>query len=299
MCIRDSLAPVCHRTLRRQVLEYIKFTKRIPLTWEFHPTQEEQQLYDQVSAYLQRDELFALPSGQRKLMTMVLRKLLASSSFAIAATLRGLIARLAEQAADRAQEVSDSVVADFETYDETSEEWTGDEQSSSEPEADQIEAEIANLRGYLTLAESIQHNAKGSALLDALGAAFPKVSDLGGVKKAVVFTESKRTQSYLYNLLESSGYAGQVAILNGTNNDQRSKDLYSEWKLRHEGDNRISGSRPVDVKAAIIEEFRERATILIATEAAAEGLNMQFCSLVVNYDPVSYTHLTLPTSDLV
>jgi hypothetical protein len=40
----------------------------------------------------------------------------------------------------------------------------------------------------------------------------------------------------------------------------------------------------VDTKAAIIEEFRERASILIATEAAAEGVNLQFCSLVVNYD---------------
>ena len=38
------------------------------------------------------------------------------------------------------------------------------------------------------------------------------------------------------------------------------------------------------MKAALVEEFRERATLLIATESAAEGVNLQFCSLVINYD---------------
>ena len=47
---------------------------------------------------------------------------------------------------------------------------------------------------------------------------------------------------------------------------------------------RATGSRAVDVRVALIEHFRDDATILIATEAAAEGINLQFCSLVVNYD---------------
>ena len=38
------------------------------------------------------------------------------------------------------------------------------------------------------------------------------------------------------------------------------------------------------MKAAVVEEFRDRASILIGTEAAAEGINLQFCSLIVNYD---------------
>ena len=52
--LRRRLAQVCHRTLRRQVREYIKFTQRIPITWEFYPTHDEHQLYQEVSAYLQR-----------------------------------------------------------------------------------------------------------------------------------------------------------------------------------------------------------------------------------------------------
>lgn len=292
--LRLRLAPVCHRTLRRQVLEYIKFTKRVPITWEFLPTEDEHKLYEDVSEYLQRDALFALPSGQRKLMTMVLRKLLASSSFAIAGTLSGLIKRLEEQAKELANSASDvdesdgTLVADYEGYDETCDEWGdnggGEEDSTSSPEQDQLNAEITSLKGYLALAEGIQHNAKGSALIEALRVAFEKTAELGGARKAVIFTESRRTQAYLFELLERSGYQGKVDILNGTNTDQRSKELYKSWRERHEGQEVVSGSRPVDVKTAIVESFRKHATILVATEAAAEGLNLQFCSLVVNFD---------------
>ena len=38
------------------------------------------------------------------------------------------------------------------------------------------------------------------------------------------------------------------------------------------------------MRAALVEHFRDHASILIATEAAAEGINLQFCNLVVNYD---------------
>ncbi len=38
------------------------------------------------------------------------------------------------------------------------------------------------------------------------------------------------------------------------------------------------------MRAALVEHFRDDAAILIATEAAAEGINLQFCNLVVNYD---------------
>jgi hypothetical protein len=85
--LKNRLKPVCHRTLRRQVLEYIRYTNRIPITQEFVPTLEEQSLYDLVSDYLRRPSLQALPSSQRSLMTLIMRKLLASSTFAIAGAL--------------------------------------------------------------------------------------------------------------------------------------------------------------------------------------------------------------------
>jgi hypothetical protein len=69
------------------VLEYIRYTNRIPITQEFVPTDAEQALYDMVSDYLRRPSLQALPSSQRTLMTLIMRKLLASSTFAIAGAL--------------------------------------------------------------------------------------------------------------------------------------------------------------------------------------------------------------------
>lgn len=92
--LKARLAPICKRTLRRQVLEYIKYTNRIPITQDFVPTPDEQVLYELVSEYLRRDSLQALPASQRTLMTLVLRKLLASSTFAIAGALDSLVNRL-------------------------------------------------------------------------------------------------------------------------------------------------------------------------------------------------------------
>ncbi len=62
--LRNRLKPVCIRTLRKQVLEYIKYTKRIPLTQDYVPTEQETELYDGMSEDLQRDVLYALPFSQ-------------------------------------------------------------------------------------------------------------------------------------------------------------------------------------------------------------------------------------------
>lgn len=85
--LRERLAPICNRTLRRQVLEYIKYTKRIPLTQDYYPGEDENLLYEKVTEYLQTPRLYGLPASQRQLITLILRRLLSSSSFAIGKTL--------------------------------------------------------------------------------------------------------------------------------------------------------------------------------------------------------------------
>jgi ERCC4-related helicase len=279
--LRQRLAEVCQRTLRRQVLEHVRFTRRIPITQEFRPTDNEQALYDRVSEYLRRPTLLALPNSQRTLMTMVLRKLLASSSFAIGATLSALIGRLRNVEADLAA----TVARDFEGLDELADELDGEE----EEEENRIDPallaeELGELSEALQLSEGIAENAKGEALLRALARALELAVSKGAANKAVVFTESRRTQDYLARLLENNGYAGRILTLNGTNADPASRALYDAWVARHTADDLPTGSRAVDTRAAIVEAFRDRGTILLATEAAAEGVNLQFCSLVVNYD---------------
>ncbi len=92
--LKARLKPVCQRTLRRQVTAYVSYTRRMPMVEHFSPDESEDRLYAAVSDYLRRDNLLALPSSQRSLMTLVLRKLLASSTFAIAGALNTLVTRL-------------------------------------------------------------------------------------------------------------------------------------------------------------------------------------------------------------
>jgi ERCC4-related helicase len=286
--LKARLKPVCHRTLRRQVTAYIPYTKRLPLVEEFTPEESEDRLYHLVSEYLQRDNLQALPASQRSLMTLVLRKLLASSTFAIAGALTSISNRLKTKLRKQepAESLEDELDQDYEALDETAEEWTDDEPADLLTEDDRkaIEQEIVELDAFAALASSIDHNAKGKALLKALGVAFARAKELGAAEKAIIFTESRRTQSYLLRLLGDSPFADGIVLFNGTNTDDRSKLIYSKWFEQHQGTDRISGSRTADMRSALVDSFREQGRIMIATEAGAEGINLQFCSLVVNYD---------------
>jgi ERCC4-related helicase len=286
--LKTRLAPVCHRTLRRQVLPYIKYTRRLPLVQEFTPEESEDRLYHLVSDYLRRDNLQALPPSQRSLMTLVLRKLLASSTYAIAGALMSISNRLKDRLRNEGpgESLEEELDRDYEALDETAEEWPDEETGEALSEEDRaaLEQEIADLDSFARLAVSIEHNAKGKALLQALDIAFAKATEIGAAQKAVIFTESRRTQDYLQRLLTESPFAEGIVLFNGSNTDERSREIYSEWFERHKGTDRVSGSRTADMRSALVDYFREQGRIIIATEAGAEGINLQFSSLVVNYD---------------
>jgi len=288
--LKERLKPICKRTLRRQVLEYISYTNRIALVEEFYPTTEEQRLYDLVSEYLQSENLYALPASQRMLMTLILRRLLASSTYAISGTLEGLVAKLEGIFKDNSTSDLETVLQDnFETYDELKDEWEDDEAENkmltySTTDLENIKKEIQSLKEVEKIAKSIQKNSKGEKLFTALDNGFKELERLGAARKAIIFTESKRTQEYLRGLLEGRGYSGEVILFNGTNNDLKSKEVYKEWFSKYENTDRVTRSRSADMRAAIVDYFRDQATIMIATEAAAEGINLQFCSLIINYD---------------
>jgi adenine-specific DNA-methyltransferase len=285
--LRQRIQHVCKRTLRRQVLEYIPFTNRFTLTADFVPSAAEEQLYNDVSTYLQREVLVALPNTRRKLITLIMRKLLASSSAAIGATLSKFVERLSTQQLDLP--VEESLAEDFETLSEVVEEWGEDDASPPAPARNaqtHAQAELVDLQRFVALAESVERDSKAAKLVEALPRAFALAQEKGAARKAVIFTESCKTQEYLFDLLTEHGYAGEIVLMNGSNSDEVSKRTYSEWRVRneHRWSDVTSGSRSADMKAAIVEQFRERGTLLLATESAAEGVNLQFCSIVVNYD---------------
>jgi superfamily II DNA/RNA helicase len=300
--LKHRIAPICKRTLRRQVEAYVKYTKRIPLLREFSPSADETELYNHVTEYLEREALHALPNSQRQLITLVLRKLLASSTFAIAGALETLAKRLKTTLAEKASKLDkspndgealiDELDEDFETLDEIADE-IGDvpedeAQARTKEQVQAIAQEIEDLERFQKLAVSITENSKGTALLQALKVAFAKLDELGAAKKAIIFTESRRTQDYLLSLLSTTSYKDGIVLFNGSNSDPASKRIYEAWVKRHAGTDRITGSRSADTRAALVEHFREfndpHGAIMIATEAGAEGINLQFCSMVINYD---------------
>lgn len=287
--LKARLAPICHRTLRRQVLEYVPYTKRHALLEKFVPAKDENRLYNEVSAYLQRDNLQALPASQRSLMTLVLRKLLASSTFAIAGALDTLLARLKDKVRMNSTErpLKDELDEDYESLDELAEEWgndSADPERLSELDRHALEREIRDLEQFRDLALSITQNAKGTALLEGLEKAFAEAVRVGAARKAIIFTESRKTQDYLLRLIQDSSYSDGIVLFNGSNTDERSKAIYAQWLKSNSGSDKVTGSRTADMRSALVDYFRDSGTIMIATEAAAEGINLQFCSLVVNYD---------------
>lgn len=303
--LRERLATFCHRTLRSQVLEYVKYTKRRLLTRPFTPSEQEHKLYEAVSSYLQRDECYALPHGQRHLIVLLVRKVLSSSPRALAGTLemmRDRLLRIREDAKNNASlfdqllagddldaELLDELLEDAEDSEITADESAIPEAQGAEDEPIdpvKLQREITELEDYIRWARSIGVDTKSRTLLKALEIGFKQMTGMKppAPRKAVIFTESRRTQTFLKEFLEANGHAGKVVTFNGSNNDPDSKQLFENWSAKNRDTGRMTGSRPVDSRTAIIDAFRDSAEILIATEAAAEGINLQFCALVVNFD---------------
>ena len=288
--LRKRMEPICKRTLRRQVQQagLIKYTERSPVTIQFEPADEEVALYTGVSAFLQRKDTIAFGDRTNALVVLVVRKILGSSTFAVSETLAKIIERLkAKQRPDIETLIDyDAVDEDAEEFEDTDKDDASDDDAAAEPEIDPVKlaAEIKELEGFRALALKIGANSKGDKLVAVLPKALDEIVAKNGNRKAVIFTESVRTQRYLADLLSASGYGDEIVLLNGNNNDPASQALYKDWLARHQGTDAISGSKTADMKAAVVEAFRERKSILIATESGAEGINLQFCSLLINYD---------------
>lgn len=287
--LKSRLKGFCKRTLRKDVLEYVQYTKRQAITRPFRPTDDEHAFYEAISTFLQRAETFSIPKRQRVLLTLRLRKILASSSPAIAGTLEIIKQRLLDLKSGIPEgDLVDKIIAGEDLEDD---DFFEESLDIEEPEADapaidvaELEAEIQELDHYIRWARGIGVDTKSRALLSSLGIGFKKMEENGAAKKALIFTESRRTQTYIRNFLEANGFAGKIATFNGSNNDDESKKIRDRWVAENKGTGRVTGSRDVDARSAIIDYFKNDAEILVATEAAAEGVNLQFCSLVVNYD---------------
>lgn len=290
--LKLRLKPFVQRTLRRQVLEYIRYTKREAMTQPFRLSADEQKLYDLVSDFLLLQDTYAIPWAQRQLVVLIVRKLLASSAYALIGTLKTIKSRLELMRETKKEEKINLRGAFVQEQDIDLEyaEAAEEEHASVTPPKKQpidivkLDHEIEQIDSFIALARSIKVETKAKALLTALQSGFERMEQLGASRKALIFTESSRTQRYLTEYLEENGYRGKVVTFNGQNNDDLSRDIYNMWLGKNRETGRISGAPNIDMRQALVDFFRDHGEVMIATEAAAEGINLQFCSLIVNYD---------------
>lgn len=284
--LKRELSPVLYRTLRRDVTKYMDFKKRICRTVDFTLSTDEIELYQRVNDFLKRDILYSIPTSNRSLIILVIRKLLASSSFALIDTFEVLKKRLEKlnegSKSANAQEGFDmfwSFVED--EIDESGFEEMDDEDTIIQKQY--IQAELDEVNIIIEVAKRIKTNAKVIALKEAIKTAFTWQQEQGISLKVVVFTESKRTQKYIAGELRKSGYDNDdILLFNGDFDDEMSKDIYKTWQVKNFG--KTNYGRSVEYKHAIVDYFEHNAKIMICTDAGSEGLNLQFCNTVINYD---------------
>ena len=132
----------------------------------------------------------------------------------------------------------------METFDELADEWKEEEDEDGEDKSGnaapkltaeqlkELEQEMESLRNFAEIARSIFKNSKGERLLTALKRGFAATKAKGGSEKAIIFTESTRTQEYLRPILEETAYKGKIVLFNGSNNDPNSKAIYDILTMR-------------------------------------------------------------------
>lgn len=299
--LRERIQPLFHRTLRRQVADQIKYTKRIAHTIEYQWSDEEKEFYEEMSEFLRTSSLFQSKNGRvNYLIVLVYWKLLASSIPAILWTMRKLLWRLKKEKREleKKQRIEEELNTDediledsdiLETYKQEAEELQIELTSwmtnvIDEVTISQLNEYIDSVDRYIKMWESITDDKKAEALLQAIEVAYTELDKLWASKKVLIFTESRRTQDYLYKYLSDNWFDKKVICFNWDNNSPETRQIYADWKKEYEWTRYYSGSKSSDTRASLVDYFKNQAEILIATESASEWVNLQFCSLMVNYD---------------
>ena len=284
--LKRELSPVLYRTLRRDVAKYMNFKKRTCRTVDFTLSPDEIELYQRVNRFLKRELLYSIPASNRSLIILVIRKLLASSSFALIETFEVLKARL-EKLKEGSKSASSQEGFDLfwsfveDEIDESGFEETEDEDTIIQKQY--IQSELDDVNTIIDVAKRIKSNAKVLALKSAVQIAFDYQREQGIPQKVVVFTESKRTQKYIAAELRKTGFEEEdILLFNGDFDDAMTKEIYRTWQVKNFGN--VNYGRSVEYKHAIVDYFRNNAKVLICTDAGSEGLNLQFCNTVINYD---------------
>ncbi len=292
--LKRRLGSVVQRALRRQAQPFLErpFVGRRAQIFYYRMSEAERALYDDVTAYLLSPTIQAFQGRSRQLLLLGFHRRMASSLAALAQSLERVAERLRSMLTGTVPSEDRTFADDLEDEDEqesnghavAADAAPGEEEA---PVLDQaaVREELALVEGFARRARALPHDSKAASLVQAVRAALDRPADQ---RRVVIFTESLTTQDYLRGLLveQTELRDEDITLFRGINDSPRAQQALKAWREEVEPnlgpDQRMSPSAAV--REALKHEFRTRSSVLIASEAGAKGLNLQFCDTIVNYD---------------
>ena len=254
----DAEAPpraVCHRTLRRQVTAYVSYTQRLPLVEQFTPDEPRTGSTTWSPTTCAATTSRRCRPSQRTLMTLVMRKLLASSTFAIAGALDTLV-DAAEGRRSRSRRRAERI--DRRTRRGLRGAWTRRPRSGTTtkiqarsrcPTQDReaLAREIADLEQFRDLADvdHAQRQGRGAAE-GAARRRSTRPTELGAREEGHHLHRVAEDAALPAAAAGRQPVEGRIVLFNGSNTDERSRAIYAEWRdtaRRHRPDHRLEDAR--------------------------------------------------------
>lgn len=246
------------------------FTNRYPITIKFTLSDKEMDLYNELSKYVITQYNLALQRIQEKrrrniaFALLILQRRLASSTYALLKSLKRRIQRLEELLKEPGLPEEEGITVDLEEVEdyEEKERWEFEkkwETLSIAADKEELRKEIEVISELIKRSEEIireECEVKLQELKKAVEEGFRKIREMGGNEKILIFTESRDTMEYLVKKLREWGYSV----------------------------NYMHGGMNLDERILAEKIFRDKTQIMVSTEAGGEGINLQFCHLMINYD---------------
>jgi SNF2 family DNA or RNA helicase len=243
------------------------FTNRYPKTIKFRLSEKEKELYNKLSKYVIYQYNIALQREKKRNVAfalLILQRRMVSSTYALLRSLERRKERLEDLLKEPELMKEVPTYIDIEEVDDYEEEkrWEQEkrwEMLSIAENREELEKEINTLEELEERAEKIlreESEVKLTELKKAIEEGFKKIKEMQGNEKILIFTESRDTMEYLVKRIKSWGYSV----------------------------NFIHGGMRLEERIKAEKVFQHETQVMVATEAAGEGINLQFCHLMVNYD---------------
>ena len=268
--INNKDNPIFIRRLKEDLKDFEGkpiFTNRYPKTIKFRLSDEEKKLYNELSKYVVQQYNKALNLDKNRnigFALLILQRRMASSTYALLKSLERRKKRLEELLSESDLEKGRFILEDLEDVEDYQEEERWKEEKRWETlslarNKEELKEEIDIIKSLIEKAKKIveeEKEIKLNELKKAIEEGFKEIRKIGGNEKILIFTESRDTLEYLVEKIKSWGYSV----------------------------NYIHGGMDLEKRIEAEREFRDRTQIMVATEAAGEGINLQFCNLMINYD---------------